>query len=199
MALPLDRQALEGSLVQRPPKMYVQDLKTLEILEAQYNPTSLERLITVDWARLTIPGLSHRVLNYNFTDNTKVTIELVYDAMNDGSTVPGLLHAAKFMESLCYTKKGAQNIVAGQPTRVLFKWPGVVSLTCVVSSLKIKFERFNKQAEPTYLRLTITLEEIRDSRLFSEDVLEAGGERSAASLSNAPTGDLSSTGTTRIG
>lgn len=194
--MPIDRTSFEGALVVKPPKMFVQDLKTLELLAAQYNPTSLERTITVDYAKITIPGLSHRVLHYNFTDNSKVVIELLYDALNDGCTVPGLMHAAKFMESVCYTKKGARNVAAGQPSRVLFKWPGTLSLTCVVSSLKIKFERFNSQAEPTYLRLSITLEEIRDSRLFSEDVLQSGGDRSAAALSpNA--GDFTASSGTR--
>lgn len=197
MPFPLDRLSLEDGLTSKPPKMFIQDLKTLEILEAQYNPTSLERIITVDYARITVPGLSHRVMHYNYTDNSKVQIELVYDAMTAGCTVPGLLHAAKFVESICYTKKGAQSVAGGQPSRVLFKWPGVLSLTCVIGgSLKIKFERFNKLSQPTYLRLTIPLEEIRDARLFSEDVLESGGERSVVAQA-LPSGDLSSTNSTR--
>lgn len=177
--MPFDPTGLEGSLSAKPPKMYVQDLSTFEILEAQFNPTSLERIITVDFARLTIPGLSHRPIQYNFTDNGKMTVELVYDAQLDGCTVPGLIHAANFMESICYTKRGAQSVAGGQISRVLFKWPSIVSLTCVPTSVKIKYERFNKEATPTYLRLTVALEEIRDARLFSEDVLDSGGRRSA--------------------
>jgi Contractile injection system tube protein len=178
MANVLDRQQYEGPLTVRPPKMYVQDLKTLELLQAQYNPTSLERIITVDWAKITIPGLSHRKYQYNYTDNTKVSIEIVYDAMTPGCSVSSMKEATRFLESLCYTKKGAQNVAGGQPTRVLFKWPGVLSLTCVVTQLKIKMERFNSNAIPTYTRFTIALEEIRDARLFSEDVRNSGGERS---------------------
>ena len=169
----------DGSFSTRPPKCYVQDLVTLEKVEAQFNPVKLERIIQVEWARLTIPGLSHRPLQYNFTDNSKMQVELVYDAQLPGCTVPQLLHTANFFESICYTKRGAQNVAGGQPSRVLFKWPTLLSLTCVVGGgLKISYERFNKEGTPTFLRLTVPLEEIRDTRLFSEDALTSGGQRS---------------------
>lgn len=187
----------DGSLATRPPKMFVQDLATLEKVDAQFNPTKLERMISVEWARLTIPGLSHRPLQYNFTDNSKTQVELVYDAQLPGCTVPQLLHTANFFESICYTKRGAQNVAGGQPSRVLFKWPTLLSLTCVVSGgLKISYERFNKEATPTYLRLTVPLEEIRDVRLFSEDVLASGGQRSPSPTqpAAAQAGDITGSG-----
>lgn len=187
----------DGSLATRPPKMYVQDLATLERVDAQFNPTKLERMISVEWAKLTIPGLSHRPLQYNFTDNSKTQIELVYDAQLPGCTVPQLLHTANFFESICYTKRGAQNVAGGQPSRVLFKWPTLLSLTCVVAGgLKISYERFNKEATPTYLRLTVPLEEIRDVRLFSEDVLASGGQRSPSPTqpAAAQAGDITGSG-----
>ncbi len=186
----------EGSIATRPPKMYVQDLITLEKIEAQFNPTTLERVIAVEWARLTIPGLSHRPLQYNFTDNSKTVIELVYDAQSPGCTVPQLLHVANFMESICYTKRGAQNVAGGQPSRVLIKWPNVLSLTCVVSNVRVKYERFNKEATPTYSRITVALEEIRDTRLFSEDVLASGGQRSPSPTqpASAQAGDITGGG-----
>lgn len=186
----------EGALATRPPKMYVQDLITLEKIEAQFNPTTLERMITSEYARLTIPGLSHRPMQYNFTDNSKMPIELVYDAQLPGCTVPQLLHVANFFEAICYTKRGAQNVAGGQPSRVLVKWPAVISLTCVVTSVKLKYERFNKEATPTYLRVTAAFEEIRDTRLFSEDVLTSGGQRSpsATQPAAAQAGDITGGG-----
>lgn len=186
----------DGSLATRPPKMFVQNLASLEVIEAQFNPTTLERVIAIEWARLTIPGLSHRPLQYNFTDNSKTQIELVYDAQLPGCTVPQLRHVANFMESICYTRRGAQNVAGGQPSRVLFKWPDTLALTCVVTNLRLKYERFNKEATPTYLRLTLALEEIRDTRLFSEDVLASGGQRSPSPTqpSAAQAGDITSSG-----
>lgn len=168
---------------QKPSRMTIRDLGTTEIQEVQFNPTDLEEAISVEWARLKVPGLSHEVLQYDHTGNLKIgPIALVFDALGEGWSVDRLDNMRRFLHSICYSKKGAQSVREGEATRVLFFWPNFMSLTCVLTSLKIKHSRFNLQARPTYFTATVALEEIRDVRLFSEDVRATGTIRSANSL-----------------
>ncbi len=168
---------------QKPSRMTIRDLNTSEIQEVQFNPTDLEEAISVEWARLKVPGLSHEVLQYDHTGNLKIgPIALVFDALGEGWSVARLDDMRRFLHSLCYSKKGAQSVREGEATRVLLFWPNFMSLTCVLTSLKIKHARFNLIAQPTYFTATVALEEIRDVRLFSEDVRTSGTVRSANSL-----------------
>lgn len=168
---------------QKPLRMSIRDLNTAEVREVQFNPTTLEEAISVEWARLKPPGLSHEVLQYDHTGNHKIgPIELVFDALGPGGSVDILDEWRKFLLSVCYSKKGAQSVREGEATRVLLFWPNFMSMTCVLTSLKIKHQRFNLEARPTYYTATVAIEEIRDVRLFSEDVRTAGTIRASNSL-----------------
>lgn len=160
--------------VSNPPKLHLQDLVTLERLDAQFNPASLERMIHVEWVKQKVPGLSHRKYQYDYTDNQKTTLELIFDSFFTKDTTP-LEEATKFVESLCYTK------AKGDSSRFLLVWPGVLSIVCVIDGdVKFKSTRFNSEAKPTYTTISIPIAEIRDSRLTSEGVREWGSIRSNA-------------------
>ena len=170
-----------GAVSQRPPKMYIRDLTTLEKVEAQFNPTTLDETITVEWARLKSPGLSHEKLHYDHTTNHKVKFDLIFDSLEAGE-VTSLDEARKFLLSVCYAAKGAQSVREGEAPRVLFFWPNFMSLTCVVSSLNFKHTRFNVIGQPTYTTISVMIEEIRDARLFSEDVRQNGTQRTSTEV-----------------
>lgn len=180
MALTVEQaNAQLDAFQQHAPRMTLQDLQTLETLTAQFNPAKLDETIKVDWVKLTVPGLSHRRHQYNYTDNHGVTFELIFDAQQAGN-ITDMREARKFLLSLCYSKRGAQNVRDGEATRVLFVWPNLFSLTCVISSLKIVHTAFNLAGDPIYYTAAIGVEEIRDTRLFSEDVRNDGTQRVSA-------------------
>ncbi len=168
-----------AALQQRAPRMYIQDLKTLEVLTAQFNPAKLDEVLAVDWTRLVVPGLSHRRHQYNYTDNHKFTFELIFNALEAGN-VTDMAEARKFLLSICYSKRGAQNVNEGEASRVLFVWPNLCSMTCIVTNVKISHTSFNLNGEPTFYTASLSIEEIRDTRLFSEDVRNDGTQRSSA-------------------
>lgn len=187
MATLSEADSLLSAALQAPPKMYLQDLKTLETVEMQFNPEKLEETIAVEWARLKPLGLSHEVLQYDHTGNHKVAFELIFDALAAGGT-DRMNVARRFLLSLCYSKKGAQTVSDGEATRVLFVWPGFMSLTSVITSLKFTHTRFNVAAAPTLSACSVALEEIRDVRLFSEDVREMGTQRTPLAASRDVSG-----------
>jgi hypothetical protein len=166
--------ALDGTTIldSKPPRLHLQDLVTLERLDAQFNPASVEDILHVEWVKQKIPGLSHRKLQYDYTDNQKFSLELIFDSFFTKDLTP-LQEAKQFIHSLCYLK------AKGQTSRVLVVWPGFFSLVCVIDGdVKTKTTRFNMNGQPTYITMTIPLTEIRDSRITSEDVRSVGLIRS---------------------
>ena len=161
-----------------PARMSVVNLTTGESIEAQFNPTELEEVLDVNWARQVVPGLSHQPMQYVHTGNEKLTLELHFDALDPTTDLAQLLRARRFLLSLCYARRGAQDLLGGMPPRVLFVWPTLVSLTTVITALSFKHSRFNLEGTPTLLTAKVTLEEIRDVRLVAEDVLANGTQRS---------------------
>lgn len=165
---------------QTPARMSIANVSSGESIEAQFNPTELEEALEVNWARQTVPGLSHQPLQFVNTGNLKFTLELQFEAQNAATDVDRNLQARRFLQSLCYPRRGAANVVRGGPPRVLFVWPTFVSLTCVIASLSFKYSRFNLAGTPIYFTAKVALEEIRDVRLLSEEVLANGTQRSGA-------------------
>jgi hypothetical protein len=175
MASPSD---VPSSFLAKPERMYLSDLKTLETMTAQFNPAEFEEVIKVKWARFSSPGLSHERMHYDQTENYKTTFELIYDALAGGGSVDGNLDARNFLMSLCYAKAGARTVSDGEASRVLFVWPGMISITAVIGGdLKFKHQRFNKQGRSTFFKVNLSLEEMRFSRLTSEEVRQNGTRR----------------------
>jgi hypothetical protein len=167
----------------RPSRMYMADIDTQETLEMQFNPAELEEVLEPVWAKLEVPGLSHERLQYSHTRNHTMSFELIFDAMIGGPTTTDQnMDARKFLLSLCYAKKGAQNVNDGQATRVLFVWPTFVSLTAKIGTIKISHTRFNLNGTPTFFKARVSIEEIRDTRLYSEDVRESGTLRQSTDV-----------------
>lgn len=161
-------------IISNPPKMHLQDLTTLERLDVQFNPASVEDGLRVQWVKQKISSLSHQKLQYDYTDNAHINLELIFDSFYPGDVTP-LNEAKKFIQSLCYLGE------TGTFHRVLALWPGFFSLVCVIDGeVKTKSTRFNMDGQPTYITITVPLTEIRDSRLTSESVRSIGLARSSA-------------------
>lgn len=162
---------------QTPARMSIADMSSGESIEAQFNPTELEESLEVNWARQTVPGLSHQPLQFVNTGNLKFTVELQFVAQS-AAELEHALAARRFLQSLCYPRRSATNIAGGGPPRVLFVWPTFIALTSVIVSLSFKYARFNLAGAPVGFTAKLGLEEIRDVRLLSEDVFANGTQRS---------------------
>ncbi len=139
-------------------------------IEAQFNPTQFTEALKVNYSRQQVSGLSHQLLQYEGTSNDAIAFELFFDA--DGvDRLKRNLFARKFLQSVCYPRRLAQLVTGGGPPRLMFIWPGFIGLTCVLTSLTFTYERFAPSGHPLDFRAAVSLEEIRDFRLLSDDVL----------------------------
>src|SRR5512138_272771 len=170
---------------ERPARMSIANVASGESVEAQFNPSEFEEALEVNWTRQTVPGLSYQPLQFVNTGNVKFTLELNFEVQDPSTYLDSIHQGRRFLQSLCYPRRGAEDVVGGGPPRALFVWPNVISLTCVVTALSFKYGRFNLEGTPVQFTAKLTLEEIRDVRLLSEDVLADGSQRSGAAPGGA--------------
>ena len=161
------------------PKMSIARIDTGASLQVQFNPAELSESLEAVYARLTVVGQSHQQMQFVNTNNLKFNLDMAYTAMAGPDALQRLLAARRFLHSLLYPR-GATTVAAGGAPRVLFVWPTIISLTCVVTELKGKFTRFNSQGGPVQYTASLAIEEVRDVRILSEEVAALGTLRSGA-------------------
>lgn len=169
-----------GEALTTPPRMHLVDLSTGEDMEVMFNPEAMKERIEVAYSRLTIPGLSHRPLQYTNTGNHEAPIELYFQGSTEDE-LDRLDDWRRFMLSLAYPKGNAGTIDDGAPPRILFVWPNVWTFTVILTSIEIASSAFSiADLRITRMIATLGIEEIRDVRLTSEDVRRNGTRRSSS-------------------
>jgi hypothetical protein len=164
-------------LTNRPPRVTIANVDTGRTVDAQFNPDEVKEKLGVNYNALEIMGLSHKPMQYKNTSNLQLTFELGFNALaTDGDRV---FDTRKFLHSLCYAKRGAGDVIGGGPPKVLFSWPNLYSLTCVITNLDFTHKRFNQAMRNVVFTCAVTIEEARTTRLTSEDVLSYGTLRSS--------------------
>jgi hypothetical protein len=159
-------------------RLTITNIRTGDFVEAQFNPSTFQEDISVNYARPAVLGLSHQPMQYLGTGNMAIPFELFF-LSRDVETHDNLKVAKNFLHSLCYPPAGAETIVAGQPPRALVAWPNVVSLTCKIIQLSVRLTRFNIRNEPVQMTARCKFEEMRDVRWTSEDAFLHGSIRTS--------------------
>lgn len=184
-----------------PARMWIKNLTNGVRLDAQFNPEKLKEKIGASWQKYRIPGLSYERMQWGNSSNLVETFELIYDAAagvaSQSAPQPGqaanysmmavaqLEAARRFLHAATLPHRG--DVLSGgeQPPRLLFDWPGFITLTCIMPSVDIEYEQFNSQGQPIRFRASVQLEEIRDASLYAEDVFASGTQRSGAARMEA--------------
>lgn len=173
--------SLNAIMKRKPVRMWLTNLASTEEMPAHYNPTEVKEKIQVNYGRLKVLGLSHEVLQYQNTGNLTLDFSLAFRAFDDNlNRVKDIGEMKKFMYALCYPRRGAADIAGGAPPRCLFIWPNYASLTCVLTGMEWTNQLFARDGTPTLAEANLTIEEIRDFRLYSEDVRDFGLQRAGA-------------------
>lgn len=153
----------------KPQRCVLVNLATFEQKQAQFNPRALTRSLKANYARLTVPGLSHQPLHYVNTGNTQLpSVEFVMDrAMDPSFDVADFLG---FLRSLLLPPEPAGGVPQLAPPRVLFVWPNVLSIEAVGIDLTEQYDLFYADAGVRSAIGTITFEQILDFRITGDDV-----------------------------
>lgn len=172
---------IESVADRRPPKAILVNVSTGEEMEVLFNPTQLGEKVSVNYNRLTVPGLSHQVLQYQSTGNTTLSsIEFYLDkyVASRNEDDPDILDFKRFLQALTVPPAGAEDILGGAPPRVLVIWPAeLFTLECVITDVEFEYRQFSVDTELMVYAARATFEEIRDMRMTSEELRELGSER----------------------
>ena len=186
---------MSNGAIQKPDRLTLGKLDTGDLLEVQYNPETLKESLEPLYNRLQIVGMSHELLQYGGTKNFSVEFDLKFDAVAQGSAgginVPTIGSGAaayydidaarKFLLGMGYARRSAtsQLLSNGQPTNVIVIWPFLYTLTTKMTAYSGDLTTF--AANGRLLRWTAHLkfEEIRDMRLWADDVEVQGTIRPA--------------------
>ena len=159
-------------------RMHLVNLATGEDFEVMFNPEQITEEVQVAYARQTIPGLSHQPLQFTNTGNHAVSMDLFATGTTE-RRIALVSDLRQFLLSLTVPPGNAGTIDDGAPPRVLFLWGLVWSWTAVITSVRIVSSQFTQEGEIRTLVASITLEEIRDVRMTSQDVRITGTRRSS--------------------
>lgn len=160
-----------------PRRMILSNYETGEYMEVQFNPSSVTIELEAFYNRLKVAGQSHEELQYANTSNTRITFELIWDAL--ASAAPDLLNVDSFLMHLHHPPQNVASVSSGAPAPVLFSWPNWIAMLCASPKLKIVTTRWDVDGTPTYQRISVELEERRTRRLGAEVVRRVGLLRAA--------------------
>lgn len=155
----------------RPPRCVLANLHTAETMECLFNPKQFTEKVQVNWSRLTVPGLSHQVLQFQSTGNRQVGgVELYLDRFfavrQPGS--PDILAFRAFLRALTVPPEGTEGVPSTAPPRTLFIWPKVLTIETVITDLELEYRQFGVDGELLVYTATCSFEEILDLRVTAE-------------------------------
>ncbi len=166
--------SLDAALA-RAPRCLLVNVTSGESIECLFNPTQLNEKVQVNWSRLAVPGLSHQVLQFQSTANRQLSgLEFYLDRFF-AAEQPGdvnILEFRAFLRALTVPPKGTEGVAATAPPRLLFIWPGVVTVECVVASVEFQYKQLAVDGTVLVYTASVSFEEILDTRVTSEELRE---------------------------
>lgn len=163
-----------------PDRMSLTNLVTGETMGAQYNPEELSETIGAAYSGQVVPGLSHTAKQFSNTEDLAVNFTLYFTSFDGVETHRQNMWARNFLHACCHPRtQNVGGLGKAGPPRVLFLWPELYAITCVIRKVAFSFKQFRLRGAPVRFTAAVSLEEIRDALIGMEDVLEVGTERSA--------------------
>ena len=164
--------SFDGAIA-RPPRCVLVNVTSGESMECLFNPTQLSEKLQVNWNRLAVPGLSHQVLQFQSTANRQLSGVEFYLDRYFAAEQPGdvnILEFRAFLRALTVPPEGTEDVAATAPPRVLFIWPEVVTVECVVASVEFTYKQLAVDGGVLVYAAIVTFEEILDARVTSEEL-----------------------------
>ena len=166
-----------ASAMARSPRCVLVNVTTGESIECLFNPTQLTEKVRVNWNRLSVPGLSHQVLQFQSTGNRQLSSVEFYLDRFFASEQPGdvnILAFRSFLRALTVPPAGTEDVAGTAPPRVLVIWPSVLTVEAVVTDVEFQYRQIASDGRILVYTATVSFEEILDVRLTSGELREEG-------------------------
>ncbi|MDO8941957.1 MAG: hypothetical protein Q7U75_02170 [Desulfobacterales bacterium] len=190
MVTTFDSEVLAGpdmaSILSAEPVMaYLKNMETMEVGGFYVNPTDLDKAVGAKWSRRDVLGMGNSPLSYGGTELITWEFSLVLNAnyiqrkgkVTRTRAVETVKDYMAFLDSLVFpVQSNFPGWVGGTPPRVRFVWPGVVTASVRVASVKHSLEMFQRSLHMTHGTAKVSL--IVDPRFlyWSDDVRYLGND-----------------------
>jgi hypothetical protein len=148
------------AVASRPPRVTLVNLDTQQRMECLVNPETLTERLSVIYRRLSVLGVGHQMLQYDSTSNRVIPgLEFVLDKRigKQSDSDPDLTAFTDFLRAVA---RPAQVDLPSAPPTVLFVWPKVLSMECVLSEVEFRYQAFGAEGDLLMYTATCTLEEV---------------------------------------
>ena len=159
----------------RSPRCLLVNVNSGESMECLFNPTQISEKLQVNWNRLSVPGLSHQVLQFQSTGNRQLSgVEFYLDRFfaSEQPGHPDIMEFRAFIRSLTVPPEGTEGVVDTAPPRTLFIWPEVVTVETVVTDVEFQYRQIAVDGTVLVYAATVSFEEILDVRVTSQQLRE---------------------------
>lgn len=161
------------------------------LFRVQFNPQKFKERLSTNWARQTVPGLSHQVMQFINTNNYVIDLELFFRAVTADQQFlikrqRDLLMSWQYPTG--FFGNSIDGATGGAPPRLFLIWPNMLSFSCFLTSVEITHELFTPDGKTTEYRAVCIFEEVRDINLTYEDARDDVKNRFDG---NEPEGDSS--------
>jgi hypothetical protein len=159
----------------RPPRCLLANVTTGESMECLFNPTQLSEKVQVNWTRLSVPGLSHQILQFQSTGNRQLSgvefyLDRFFAAEQPGE--PDIMEFRSFIRALTVPPEGTEGVVDTAPPRTLFVWPEVLTVETVVTDVEFQYRQVAVDGRVLVYSATVGFEQILDAPVTSEELRE---------------------------
>ena len=176
--------AAEG-LALEPVMAYLKNMETMEVGGFFINPTELEKALGAKWTRRDILGMGNSPLSFGGTDQITWDFSLVLNAnliqrkgkVGRARALETVKDYMAFLDSLVFPiQSDFPGWVGGQPPWCRFVWPGVVTASVRVASLKHNLEIFQRSLHMTHGTVKVQLLVDPQFLYWSNDVRYLGND-----------------------
>ena len=141
-----------------PPKLSIRNLSTGDILGAQFNPDELTETFEAKWNNVTVPGLSHELMQFSNSVNDKLSFKLFFTNQAVQSTatkfrdqqapLDSIQYARRLLKSWTVPVPSAYSVTSAAPATLLLVWPQTLSFQCVLTKVDFKISNWDMSESP---------------------------------------------------
>jgi len=99
----------------RPTRCSLVNVESAEVITCLFNPTQLSEKVQINWNRVTVPGLSHQLLQFQSTGNRHLSgVEFYLDRFLSSEQIatPDSFEFRAFLRALTVPPKGTEGVTS---------------------------------------------------------------------------------------
>jgi hypothetical protein len=181
-------------------RLYIINTETGDTLEAQFNPDELVETFESKWNNVTIPGLSHELLQFSNSASDKISFKLFFTGMRPPGKLSYIQGETEVMDAIQYARRllkswttptpNAYNVLGSAPPTLSLIWPQTLSFKCIISKVEFKISNWDKsefERGPSRAEASIEITQINDAHFTSDNIITDSARWGQSSLESFDT------------